>query len=100
MFILSKISFALVNDRARYTHFIEQDGRVVTMYDLNRVPEARVGIVCPADFPTDEQRYSIIRLAQFATGINPAAVIEFGEGTSPFPPMVPAEHPLVDLIAE
>lgn len=98
--MLSRITFSLVNDRGRYTHFVESCGRVVTMYDLNRVPEARVGIVCPADFPTDEQRYSIIRLAQFATGINPAAVIEFGEGTSPFPPIMPADHPLADLAAQ
>lgn len=100
MFILSRISFTLVNDRARYTHFIEKDGRLVAMYDLNRVPEARVGVVCEVDFPTDEQRLTIVQMAQLATGINPAVVIECGEGTSPFPPMVPAEHPLVDLIAE
>lgn len=99
MFILSKISFALVNDRARYTHFIESDGRLIAMYDLNRIREARVGV---AGDPgrTDEQRLTIVHLAQLATDINPVVAVEFGEGTSPFPPLEPTNHPLTDLVGE
>jgi hypothetical protein len=98
--MLQKISFALVNDRARYTHFIEQDGSIIALCPIEIIPEVRVGVVCPQDFPSDEQRLSIVHLAQLATGYDPTVSIEFGQGTSPFPPIVPSNHPLAEMAAQ
>lgn len=92
--MLSNISFALVSTHARHTHFIKEDGTIIALYPIGTVPEIIVGVVRPTGCPSDEPRPSIIHLAQLATGYDPRVEIEFGEGTSPFPPLVPGSHPL------
>jgi hypothetical protein len=94
---MKRISFSRVTNRASYTHFVEEDGTIIAITSMVGLNEAKVGLVSSQEFPSDPQRQAIAHLANLATGIDPAVVIEFGEGTSPFPGVVPADHPFASM---
>lgn len=64
-----RISFQLANNRGRYTHFVHHDGTVASLYPMETLFEARVGIICEEDFST-EGRYDVIdEFASLAVGV-------------------------------
>jgi hypothetical protein len=91
--MLERISFQLANNRGRYTHFIHCDGSVASLYPLETIHEARFGIMCEKEFPSEAQYDAAEELASFAVGINPHVIVMFDEGTSPFPARFPPDHP-------
>ena len=94
-----KISFKLVEDHLRFTHFIEPSGDIIACKPLEKCyEEVRVGIVNKTEYPTDEQRLSMCHLARLATGLDPTIEIEFGEACSPFLALYQKGHPLTDLL--
>jgi len=98
--MLERISFQLANNRGRYTHFVEAGGAVASLYPLEALHEARVGIVCEKEFPDEAQYDAIDELASLAAGVNPRVIVTFDECTSPFPARFPADHPFNALLAE
>ena len=98
--MLERISFQLANNRGRYSHFVHLDGSVASLYPLETLHEARVGIMCEKEFPEEAQYDVIEELAGLAVGVNPHVIVTFDEGTSPFPARFPADHPANLLLVE
>lgn len=98
--MLERISFQLANDRGRYSHFIHPGGTVASLYPLEALHEARVGIVCEKEFPDEAQYDAIDELTNLAAGVNPKVIVTFDECTSPFPARFPADHPLNTLLVQ
>ncbi|MGM4893136.1 hypothetical protein [Tardiphaga sp. 839_C3_N1_4] len=68
--MLERISFQLANNRGRYTHFVHDDGTVASLYPLETICEARVGLICEKEFPSEAQYDAAEELASFAVGID------------------------------
>jgi len=85
--MLSKISFALVNDRARYSHF-KRDGLMEAVADIQDLEEAFVGAHADDGPPNEAQLSSVLLLAEIATTKNPNVQLFFAPGTSPFQPPI------------
>jgi hypothetical protein len=83
--MLERISFQLANNRGRHP--------------LETIQEARVGIMCEKEFPSDAQYDAAKELVSFAVGINPHVMVTFDEGRSPFPARYPPDHPANALLA-
>jgi hypothetical protein len=83
--MLERISFQLANNRGRYTHFIHLGGTVASLYPLEALHEARVGIICDKEFPDEAQYHAMHELAGLAVGVSPLVIMTFDEGTAPFP---------------
>jgi hypothetical protein len=98
--MLERISFQLANNRGRYTHFVEVGGTVASLYPLEALHEARVGIVCEKEFPDEAQYDAIDDLASLAAGVNPRVIVTFDECTSPFPARFPPDHPANCLLVQ
>jgi len=98
--MLERISFQLANNRGRYSHFINLDGSVASLYPMEGLYEARVGIVSDKEFPDEVQYDAIDELAGLAVGVNPHVIVTFDECTSPFPARFPKDHPLNALLVE
>lgn len=96
--MLERISFQLANNRGRYSHFIHKDGTLASLYPLEVLHEARVGIMCEKEFPEEAQYEAMDELAGLAVGVNPHVIVTFDEGTSPFPARYPADHPANALL--
>lgn len=94
---MKRITFARITNRASYSHFVEADGTIIAIQSMQALQETIVGVVFAQEFPTDEQRAAIAHLANLATGLDPTVIIEFGEGTSPFPGAIPKDHPFTEL---
>jgi hypothetical protein len=95
---MQRISFARITNRASYTQMFCGGRRHHHRTSLYAEPgETKVGVVFAQEFPTDEQRAAIAHLANLATGIDATVIIEFGEGTSPFPGAIPKDHPFASL---
>jgi hypothetical protein len=92
--MLERISFALVNNRARYNFFVHEDGTIASTAKLNELHEARVGLMKDVDFPTEEQYEAIQLLACYAVGVNPTVTIVFEEATAPFMAKWPPGDPI------
>jgi hypothetical protein len=74
------------HNRGRYTHFIHDNGTVASLYPLETIYEARVGLICEKEFPSEASQYDAAEeLASFAVGIKPHIIVTFDEGTSAFP---------------
>jgi hypothetical protein len=85
-------------NRGRYTHFIHDDGTMASLYALETIYEARVGLICEKEFPSEAQYDAAEELASFAVGITPHIIVTFDEGTSPFPARHPPDHPANALL--
>lgn len=92
--MLERISFALVNNRGRYTHFIHLDGTIACLKPLEALHEARVGVMVDSDFPNEAQYDAIELLAAYAIGENPAVFMQFEEATAPFAARFRAGDPI------
>ncbi|RYD64503.1 MAG: hypothetical protein EOP84_32690 [Verrucomicrobiaceae bacterium] len=89
-----KISFQLVEEHLRFTHFIEADGSIVSCKTMEELEEVRVGIVNKYEFPSQDQRLSMCELGRMATHIDPTITMEFGEACSPFLAIYETRNPI------
>jgi len=93
---MQSITFERVSNHATYTHFIEINGDIIALTNLER-RQTRVGVVFGEEFPNDYQRLAIAHLANVATSLDPTVELVFKEGTSPFPGNITTKHPFADL---
>jgi hypothetical protein len=73
---------------------------VASLYPLETLHAARVGLICEKEFPSEAQYDAAEELASFAVGINPHVIVTFDEGTSPFPARYPENHPFNNFLME
>lgn len=95
--MLERIAFELANNRTKYTHFIDYDGGIACLGELEALCSVRVGVMCDFDFPNENQYKSIRFLAGLALGVNPHAIVTFDTDCAPFEPIASRTAPLADL---
>lgn len=85
--MLERIAFELANNRTKYTHFVDRDGGIACLGELEQLCSARVGVLCDFDFPNEAQYKSIRFLAGLALGVNPHVIVTFDTDCAPFEPI-------------
>ncbi len=65
---------------------MHSNGNVAAFYALHEIAEARVGIICDDDLPTNEQMEQMLVMCRQAVAANEMVAIEFAPGTAIFEP--------------